>query len=51
MKTDLVNNLANEASIQLHYYKNLHLAHKKFNKFLLTLISTIILGLIVIHVY
>ena len=50
MKTDLVNNLAIEASYQLHYCKNLHPAHIKINKFLLILISTIIKSFIVIHV-
>ena len=29
MKTELVNNIANEAIYQLQYYKNLYLAHKK----------------------
>ena len=41
MKTDLVNNLANEVSCQLQYYKNFHLAHKKNIKNLLILVSTI----------
>ena len=29
MKTEIVNNVANEAKYQLQYYKNLYLAHKK----------------------
>ena len=29
MKTELVNNIANEAIYQLQYYKNLYLAQKK----------------------
>ena len=50
MKTELVNNIANEA-IYLQYFKNLYLAHKKINKILLILFSTLIICLIVIHVY
>ena len=51
MKTELVNNIANEAIYQLRYYKNLYLAHKKINKILLILFSTIIICLIAFHVY
>ena len=32
MRTEVVNNLANEAIYQLKYYKNLYLIHKKVNK-------------------
>ena len=32
MKRELVNSIANEATYQLQYYKNLYLAHKKINK-------------------
>ena len=35
MKTELVNNIANEAIYQLQYYKKLYLAHKKITKILL----------------
>ena len=35
MKTELVNNIANEAIYQLQYYKIIYLAHKKINKILL----------------
>ena len=34
MKTEIVNNIANEAIYQLQYYKNLYLARKKIKKFL-----------------
>ena len=46
MKTDLVNNKAQEAIHQLKYYKNLYLAHKKIIKILLILFSTIFICLI-----
>ena len=51
MKTELVNNIANEAIYQIQYFKNLYLAHKKFNKILLILFITIIICLIAFHVY
>ena len=51
MKTELVNNIANEAIYQLKYYKNLYLAHKKINKILLIIFITIIICLIAFHVY
>ena len=51
MRTEVVNNLANEAIYQLKYYKNLYLVHKKVNKILLILISTLIICLIVFLVY
>ena len=35
MRTELVNNIANEAIYQLQYYKSLYLAHRKINKILL----------------
>ena len=46
MKTELVNNIANEAIYQLEYYKNLYLVHKKVNKMLLIIISTLFICLI-----
>ena len=46
MKTENVNNIANEAIYQLKYYKNLYLAHKKINKIFLILFITIIFCLI-----
>ena len=51
MKTDLVNNIANEPKYQLKYYKNLYLAHKKINKIYLILFITIIICLIAFLVY
>ena len=51
MGTEVVNNLANEAIYQLEYFKNLYLVHKKVNKILLILISTLIICLIVFLVY
>ena len=51
MKTEMVNNLANEAIYQLQYYKNLYLTHKKINKILLILLITIFICLIVILAY
>ena len=50
MKTEHVNNIANEAINHTHYYKNRCLTHKKFNIILLILISTIIIFLIVVQV-
>ena len=51
MKTELVNNIANEAIYQLQYYKKLYLAHKKINKIILLFFSTITICLIAFHVY
>ena len=51
MKTELANNTANEAIHQLQFYKNLYLTHKKINKTLLILFSTLIFRLIVILLY
>ena len=51
MKTELVNNIANEAIYQLEYYKNLYLVHKKLNKILLIIISKLIICLIAFLVY
>ena len=51
MKTELVNNIANEAIYQLQYYKKLYLIHKKVNKILLVIISTLFICLIVFLVY
>ena len=35
MRTEIVNNLANEAVYQLEYYKKLYPTHKKNNKIFL----------------
>ena len=51
MKTELVNIIANEAIYQFQYYKNLYLAHKKNNKIILILLSTIVICFFVIHVF
>ena len=51
MKTELVKNIANEAIYQLEYYKNLYLVHKKLNKILLIIISTLFFCLITFLVY
>ena len=51
MRTEVVNNLADEAIYQLQYYKNLYLTHKKINKLFLILFKTIIICLIAFLVY
>ena len=51
MRTEIVINLANEAVYQLEYYKNLYLVHKKVNKILLIIISTLFICLIAFLVY
>ena len=51
MRTEVVNNLAGEAIYQLEYYKNLYLVHKKVNKILLILFSTLFICLILFLVY
>ena len=51
MKTELVNNIANEAIYQLQYYKNLYHSHKKINKILLILVIIMIICLITFLVY
>ena len=51
MKTEHVNNIANEAIYQLKYYKNLYLIHKKINKIFLILFITIFISLIAFLVY
>ena len=51
MKTEIVNNIANEAIYQLQYYKNLYLVHKKINKLLLLIISILMICLITFLVY
>ena len=51
MKTELGNNISNEAIYQLQYYEKLYLTHKKINKVLLILFITIFICLIVFHVY
>ena len=47
MRTELVNNIANEQIYQLQYYKKVYLTHKKINKVILILI----IYLIAFHVY
>ena len=51
MRIEIVNKIANEATYQLQYYKNLYLAHKKINKIFLILFITIIICLIAFLVY
>ena len=51
MRTEVVNNLADEAIYHLKYYRNLYLIYKKINKLLLILLITIFICLIVILVY
>ena len=51
MKTEIINNIANEAVYQLKYYKKLYLAYKKNTKILLKISSKIIICLIAFHVY
>ena len=51
MKTELANNIANEAIYQLQYYKKLNLAHKKINKIFLIVFTTIFFCLIAFLVY
>ena len=51
MITELINNIANEGIYQLEYYKNLYLVHKKVNKILLIIISTLFICLIAFLVY
>ena len=51
MKTELVNNIANEGIYQLQYYKKLYLAHKRIDKKLLILFITIIICFIAFLVY
>ena len=51
MKTELVNNIANEAIYQLEYYKKLYLTHKKINKIFLVVFITLIFCLIAFLVY
>ena len=51
MKTEIVKNIASEGIYQLEYYKNLYLVHKKVNKILLIIISTLFICLIAFLVY
>ena len=51
MRTEVVNNLADEAIYQLQYYRKLYLVYKKINKILLILLITIIICFIVILAY
>ena len=51
MRTEVVNNLADEAIYQLQYYKKLYLTYKKINKIFLILFITIIICLIAFLVY
>ena len=46
MKTELINNTANKRIYQLDYYKKLYLVHKKVNKTLLIIISSLFICLI-----
>ena len=51
MRTEVVNNLADEAINQLEYYKNLYLVYRKINNILLILLITIFICLIALLVY
>ena len=51
MRTEVVNNLADEALYQLQYCKKINLTQKKFNKILLILLISIFICLIVILAY
>ena len=51
MKTEIISNIANEAIYQLQYYKNLYLVHKKVNRILFIIISTLFICLIAFLVY
>ena len=51
MKTEIVNNIANEAIYQLQDYKNLYLPHKEINKIFLILFITKIICLTAFLVY
>ena len=51
MRTEVVNNLADEAIYQLKYYKNLYLTYKNGNKIFLILFTTIIICLIAFLLY
>ena len=51
MKTEIINIIANEAIYQLQYYKNLYLVHKKVNRILSIIISTLFICLIAFLVY
>ena len=51
MRTEIVNNMANEGIFQLQYYKKLYLVHKKINKLLLLIISILLNCLITFLVY
>ena len=51
MKTEIVNNIANEGIYRLKYYKNSYLTHKKINKIFLMLFITIFICLIAFLVY
>ena len=50
MKTELVNNVANEGIHYLQYYKNLYLTLEKIIKILLIVFTTITLCLFVCHI-
>ena len=51
MKTEVVNNIANEGIYQLRYYKNLYHSHKKINKMFLILFIILFICLIAFLVY
>ena len=50
MRTELVNEIANEALCHLQFYKVLYFVHKNIDKIILVIFSKIIICLIVIHV-
>ena len=50
MRTEVVNNLADEAIYQIQYYKKLNLTHKKLKIFLI-LFSNLFICLIAFLVY
>ena len=51
MKTEIVNDIANEGIYQLNYYKKLYLTHKKINIILVIFIIILIICLNLSHVY
>ena len=51
MKTELVNKIANETIYELQYEKKFYLDHKKINKKILILFSTLNICLSAIHVF
>ena len=49
MKTELVNNIANEGIYQLKYYKNLYLVHRRINKILFIAIIICLIAFLVYY--